>query len=82
MQLIVTSDGNIRCVYAEVINLTEIGRLTIARGSHVEPDDSGNWFADLAPVGGPRLGPFPQRSHALTAEATWLNNHWLRRPAS
>ena len=82
MQLIVTSDGNIRCVYAEAINLTEIGRLTIARGSYVEPDDSGKWFADLAPVGGPCLGPFPQRSDALTAEAKWLNNHWLLSPTS
>jgi len=82
MQLIVTSDGNIRCVYAEAIDLTEIGRLTIARGSHVEPDDSGNWFADLAPVGGPRLGPFPQRSGALAAEASWLHSHWLLSPIS
>jgi hypothetical protein len=31
----------------------------------------------LAPVGGPRLGPYSLRSQALTAEQTWLEAHWL-----
>ena len=77
MQLIISPDGRVRCVYTETIDLAELGRLTISRGSHVEPDEEGRWFADLAPVGGPQLGPFPHRSDALIAEAAWLDAHWL-----
>ena len=77
MQLIIIPCGTVRCVYAETIDLAQIGRLTISRGSHVEPDAEGRWFADLAPVRGPQLGPFPNRSDALNAEAEWLDAHWL-----
>ena len=49
MQLIIDPCGSVHCVYAETINLAEIGRLTISRASHVEPDDAGDWLADLAP---------------------------------
>jgi len=77
MQLVVTPSGNVRCVYSEAICLASIGRLAIARGSHVEPDAAGCWFADLSPVNGPLLGPFAQRSDALLAEASWLDAHWL-----
>jgi hypothetical protein len=77
MQLIISPDGSIRCIYAETIDLAELGRLTISRGSHVEPDREGHWFADLAPVGGPQLGPFRHRSDALIAEAAWLDAYWL-----
>jgi hypothetical protein len=42
-----------------------------------EPDASGQWLADLAPVSGPILGPFAQRSEALAAESDWLARHWL-----
>ena len=77
MQLIINPCGSMRCVYAETIDLAQIGRLTISRASHVEPDDAGDWFADLAPVDGPKLGPFAHRSDALEAEAEWLDTHWL-----
>ena len=80
MQLLISPGGTIRCVYAESIDLTQIGRASISRGSHVEPDQDGRWFADLAPVGGPRLGPFARRSDALNAEAEWLHTHWLLPP--
>ena len=56
--------------------------LTIQRGSHVEPNERGQWLADLAPVGGPVLGPFRLRSEALEAERDWLEQHWLQRAAS
>ena len=81
MQLIIEPDGSVRCVYTETIDLAALGRLTISRGSHVEPDEEGRWFADLAPVGGPQLGPFRHRSEALIAETEWLDAHWLA-PAS
>jgi len=77
MQLVVTPAGNIRCLYAEAIPLNNLGTLAIARGSHVEPTDAGQWQADLAPVNGPILGPFATRSAALAAEVAWLETHWL-----
>jgi hypothetical protein len=80
MQLIIQPDGQVRCLYSEAIDLAALGRVSIVRGSYVEPDEFGRWFADLAPVGGPRLGPFRQRSAALQAEAEWLSVHWLAPP--
>ena len=80
MQLVVEPQGGIRCLYCETLPLAMLGQVTIARGSHVEPTPSGAWLADLAPVGGPVLGPFPLRSDALAAEVAWLEQHWLTRP--
>ncbi len=81
MDLLVSPTGVIRCLYAETLPLHEFGALRIARASQVEPDALGRWWADLAPVQGPRLGPFEMRSQALSAEATWLQAHVLRLPA-
>lgn len=77
MQLVITPAGAIRCLYGEVFELTSLGRLAIARGSHVEPTTDGQWTADLSPVNGPLLGPFAQRSQALDAERVWLEQNWL-----
>ena len=77
MDLIVDAGGVVRGVYAEAIDLARLGDVTIRRASHVEPDELGQWWADLAPVGGPRLGPFGRRSNALAAEKHWLDEHWL-----
>ena len=77
MQLVIQPDGSVRCVYSETIDLHTLGNLNISRGSHVEPDSDGRWFADLSPVSGPRLGPFSMRSDALEAETQWLEHHWL-----
>ena len=77
MQLLIDREGNARCLYGEEIDLTALGELSIRRASHVEPDANGQWWADLGPVAGPRLGPFPKRSEALAAERVWLEEHWL-----
>lgn len=77
MDLIVESSGNVRCVYAEAIDLHSLGKPKITRASHVEPDSTGRWIADLTPVSGPKLGPFDKRTHALAAEVQWLRDHWL-----
>lgn len=77
MELIVTSGGIVRSVYSEEIDLAVLGRPQIRRASHVEPTAEGRWSADLAPVAGPRLGPFRSRREALAAEADWLTQHWL-----
>jgi hypothetical protein len=77
MQLILSPTGNIRCVYAEAIDLGRLGAVAIQRASHVEPDMTGRWFADLTPVAGPILGPFVCRSEALAAEQLWLEARLL-----
>ena len=77
MQIVVQSDGSIRCLYYEELDLEVFGKLAIERGSHVEPTSDGRWTADLSPVNGPVLGPFRCRSDALNAERHWLEQHWL-----
>ncbi len=77
MQLLIDPQGSARCLYDEAIPLAELGPLDIRRGSHVEPTRTGQWTADLSPVGGPRLGPFESRRSALAAEVAWLERHWL-----
>ena len=72
MQLVVKPTGIACCIYGEVIDLSAIGTLVVKRASHVEPDDRGEWLADLSPVEGPILGPFVRRSAALAAEQDWL----------
>jgi hypothetical protein len=78
MHLRIDSGGQVRCVYGEAIDLSVFGELSIQRASQVEPDHHGRWWADLAPVGGPLLGPFLRRSQALQAERSWLEQFWLR----
>src|ERR1700676_4266953 len=82
MRLRVDPVGVVRCLYAEAIDLSTFGSLSIRRASHVEPDDDGTWNADLSPVAGPKLGPFLMRSQALDAERTWLEAHWPAAPTA
>ena len=77
MLLVVEPNGRVRCRYGEAIDLAALGALSVRRASHVEPGPEGAWWADLAPLGGPRLGPFRLRSEALRAEADWLDEHLL-----
>jgi hypothetical protein len=77
MQLIVDRRGQVCCLYSEAIDLAAFGPLNIRRASQVEPDSDGRWWASLAPVGGPKLGPFDRRSEALEAECKWLEENRL-----
>jgi hypothetical protein len=77
MLLLVLTTGEIRCLYDEMIDLTQLGQPAITRASHVEPDADGEWWADLSPVEGPQLGPFQHRTEALGAEQSWLETNWL-----
>ena len=79
MDLVIDLLGGVQCLYGEAIDLATLGPAVIARASHVEPDQSGSWYADMSPVAGPWLGPFAMRSAALAAEADWLTNHRLLR---
>jgi hypothetical protein len=68
----ISRDGKIRGIYSDALaNLMKHGKSTVTRVSHVEPSGSG-WAADMAPVGGPILGPFALRQEALDAEVDWL----------
>ena len=75
MDLFIAPDGSALAIYNEAIDLQTLGTTTITRASHVEPDESGRWFADI--VDGPTLGPFTRRSEALAAEVAWLTEHRL-----
>jgi hypothetical protein len=77
MDLVISPNGAIRALYSEAIDLGALGRASITRASHVEPDQDGRWLADLKPINGPVLGPFERRSEALSAEESWLGEHWL-----
>ena len=77
MELIIERNGDLHCIYSEAIDLHSLGKPKIARASHVEPDNTGRWIADLAPVDGPKLGPFDRRTDALAAEVQWLRDNWL-----
>ncbi|TWT56538.1 hypothetical protein [Allorhodopirellula solitaria] len=77
IEIIVEHSGSLRMIYDERLDLGRFGRVSIQRGSHVEPTTDGRWTADLHPVGGPVLGPFSLRSEALNAEVAWLRRHWL-----
>jgi hypothetical protein len=77
MFLTIDRHGGVHCVYDERLDLAALGTPCIRRASHVEPDKACRWWADLAPVAGPRLGPFARRSQALDAERAWLEARWL-----
>lgn len=70
------ASGDATAIYDEAIELDELGEVRIERASHVEPTSDAEWTADMAPVGGPVLGPFARRSEALAAEVSWLEK-WL-----
>lgn len=77
-RLAVRPDGASRAIYADQLApvFAALGRPVVRRASHVEPvTEDGftvGWQADLSPVGGPVLGPFPSRQEALEAEREWL----------
>ena len=80
MYLYISTQGLIRAIYGEDLPFQSLGTVRIQRASHVEPDGTGNWWADLGPSGGPVLGPFPLRSAALDAEHDWLTRNVLDSP--
>ena len=76
--VVIDPDGRVRFIWSdELAGLLALGTPEVRRGSHVEPTPAGQWEADLAPVGGPKLGPFTLRSEALQAETEWLTENWL-----
>ncbi len=53
-----------------------LGKITRKRASYVEPDnESGGWYADMAPSGGPMLRGFTTHAEAIAAEKAWLQEN-------
>lgn len=73
--LVIKPDGKVVGVYDDNVDLKGVGKIDITRASHVEPNQNGDWVADLSPVNGPVLGPFTKRHEALESELNWLNAH-------
>jgi hypothetical protein len=74
MQIVIKPTGVFISLYSDSFEYGELGKPQIRRASHVEPDDTGHWFADLSPVNGPKLGPFDKRNEAIDAELEYVNN--------
>lgn len=73
LQIVIGRNGRTEFIYSdELIGMLKHGKAVTRRASHVEPEVSGGWTADMAPVGGPKLGPFPSRAAALLAEEEWI----------
>ena len=66
MDLFVAPNGGVTAIYAEDIDLRSLGTPTITRASHVEPDESGQWFAEM--IDGPTLGLRFRRTRRNFAE--------------
>jgi hypothetical protein len=94
LEIIVNRDGSATFVYDDRLArlLADMPQRT-RRASHVEPyDGSGGeafaaqhadgtwWVADMRPVDGPLLGPFPGRRQALDAEVAWLRERMAAAP--
>ena len=77
MKIKVQPDGTITHIYTEELDLSDMGKTTTKRASHVEPNDNNKWTADLAQSSGPVLAPFDKRPEALAAEVEWLEKNIL-----
>lgn len=83
LRVIIDEEGAMTFVYDDALaGLLELGDAQIERASHVEPSAgdsvrgiSAGWVADMAPSGGPVLGPFRLRQEALDAERAWLREN-------
>jgi hypothetical protein len=82
IELYIPPTGDILSLYQECFDLAALGAMKITRASHVEPDAEGNWWADLTPSQGPKLGPFINRTVAIQAEVDWLESAYLVKAAS
>lgn len=76
--------GRLTFIYDDALSgLLQAGTCRVDRASHVEPKltpEGVRWFADLAPVAGPKLGPFPTRAAALENEVEWLTANRIYTP--
>lgn len=77
IDLVVEVGGKLKFIYNDELHeLLSFGESKITRVSYVEPFGL-CWMADMAPVGGPILGPFDLRQEALDAEVAYIKKHVL-----
>lgn len=74
--LYILADGSVTAIYTDAVDFAALGaflggEVKVSRASHVEPAGLA-WTADMGPVAGPVLGPFPSRAEALNREVEWL----------
>jgi hypothetical protein len=76
LKISIDQSGRVRTIYSDALApFLSLGDTTIRRASHVEPGEDGKWYADMKPVGGPKLGPFDLRQTALDEEVVWLKEN-------
>lgn len=81
MHVKVDTSGVLHFIWSDKLRpLFDAGAGVITRASHVEPTETGEWGANLSPVGGPTLGPFKERQAALDAEVKWIEENHLGVP--
>lgn len=79
MKIVIRTSGKVEAIYSDALRpvLEGMGaQYSVRRASHVEPLGT-KWTADLAPVGGPVLGPFDLHAEAIAAEIAWIDRHHL-----
>jgi hypothetical protein len=81
MVLLIDPQGKVTSVYSEAIDLACLGPATIRRASYVEPDTTGQWWADLAPVGG-QYRPALERSGLNPEPSVSKRSVWFAGPRS
>ena len=79
MVIAIKPDGTMQFIYKdEMARIIKKGNAKIKRASYVEPKEN-KWTANLSPLKGPILGPFPLRKTALQEEEKWIQQNVLRK---
>jgi len=73
MVLEVTPDGNIRCLYTDEVDLSELGRLNVSRASNVEFDNHLRKWTVTSAKTGKRLHSAMTRESALEWESQYYS---------
>ena len=81
-KLVIKPDATMICLYDDAIRplIDQAKTATITRISNVKTteDTTPQFYADLAPVGGPVSPPFRLRSEAIAWEVQWANEHVVK----
>ena len=78
IELLIDLSGDVRCLYTEVIDLSQLGELHVERASHVEFDDENQTWTVRLPNNGKVIGTgFKSRRDAINHEVEHLNKFYL-----